>query len=95
MPSGCVPCPANCRELKAIPTLSGYLNVTLNVSQQLPKSRTLRPPVPNAHTGGWPMIQLATSSVWMFCSVMMSPDSTLSSPQARKRLSGFVLASLA
>ena len=34
------------------------------------------------------MIQLATSSVWMFCSVMMSPDDSRTAPQARRRLSG-------
>ena len=51
------------------------MKTTLNVSQHVPASRTMRPPVPQAETGGRPMIQLATSSVWMFCSVMMSPDS--------------------
>ena len=50
--------------------------------------RPVSPPVPTAESGAWFMIQEATSSVWMFCSVMMSPEIARSKPQARSRFSG-------
>ena len=54
MPSGRVPWPLNWRELNVIPTLSAYWKTTLNVSQQVPTSRNLRPPVPYADTEAGP-----------------------------------------
>ena len=58
--------------------------MTLNVSQHVPTLRNLRPPVPEADTGGFAMIQFMTSSVWMFCSVMMSPEYSRERPHPRR-----------
>src|SRR5215469_853872 len=70
----------NCVEAKLTSTPSGYRKITLKLPQQSPSAGGLpaRPPAAEAFSGCEFKTQLQMSITWMFCSTIMSPESTLS-----------------